>query len=591
MAVARLTAAVPMTRLARRGWLLAIVATVVVGCASTAPTRVASPPPALTAEAAVAMPDAYGAQVAEDILRAGGNAVDAAVAAAFALAVTYPEAGNLGGGGFMLAYVGGDAVFLDYREVAPASATRDMYLDDRGEVRADASLTGHLAVGVPGTVAGLWAAHERYGRLPWERVVAPSVRLAREGFVGHEHLVGIVAEERSRLAEREDFMRRFGGIEAGQVFRQPELAVVLERIAAQGPEAFYRGTTARLIVEEMRRGGGLVTAEDLQAYAPVWREPVRSDWRGFEVLSAPPPSSGGFAIVQLLGMTEALAGAFEGVTHNSAQYVHLLAEMLKRVFADRAEYLGDPAYSEVPLAALLDPAYVAVRAAEVDRVAISPVGRVRPGLEPRHTTHFSIVDAEGNAVANTYTLNTSFGSGVVVEGGGFLLNNEMDDFSLKPGVPNYYGVVGSTANEIQPGKRMLSSMSPTLLLEGGRVSVVVGTPGGSTIITGVYQTLMNVKHFGMSAADAVVATRVHHQLLPPDRVTYSPGRPLPAGIVAELRARGYDPRPHDWEMGDVQLIVRRGDQWDAASDPRGRGEARRIRPAAVAGPRSGDAAR
>jgi gamma-glutamyltranspeptidase/glutathione hydrolase len=527
--------------------------------------------------AAVAMPDGFSADVASQVIEAGGNAVDAAVAAAFALAVTYPEAGNIGGGGFMLAYVDGSATFLDYRETAPDAATRDMYLDANGEVSGDPSLTGHRAAGVPGTVAGLWAAHSRFGRLNWEDLLSPAIRLAERGFVVPVQLEQRMQSELQRLRRVPGFGRHFGTMRSGAVFRQPALAATLRRIAVDGPEGFYRGETARLIVEEMRRGDGLITAADLEQYQPVWREPLHAQWRGFDVLSAPPPSSGGFAVIQLLKMKDALAADFAGLAHNSAQYVHLVAEMEKRVFADRAEYLGDPGYVQVPMAELMDESYIAARASEVNPDAISPLESVEPGLEPHDTIHFSIVDADGNAVANTYTLNTNFGSGVVVAGGGFLLNNEMDDFSIKPGAPNYYGVVGSAANEIQAGKRMLSSMSPTILLREGEVSMVVGSPGGSTIISSVFQSIVNILDFGLTPGQAVAAPRFHHQLLPPDLITFSPGFPLPDEAQQALRARGYDVRPHPWEMGDVQLIWRSGDRYLPASDPRGRGDSRVIR--------------
>ena len=520
-----------------------------------------------------AVPDAFAADVAEQVLRRGGNAVDAAVAVAFSLAVTYPEAGNIGGGGFMLAWIDGKASFLDYREVAPAAASRDMYLDARGEPVEGASLVGHRAVGVPGTVAGLWEAHRRLGRLSWGELVAPAIDLAESGFTVPLQLEARVQEELPGLSGT-DFTRHFGGVRAGRIFRQPELAAVLRRIQAGGADGFYQGETARLIAGEMQRGGGLVTLDDLAGYHPVWREPLRGEWRGFEVLTAPPPSSGGIAVLQLLGMKDRLDQAFAGLTHNSAPYVHLTAEMEKRVFADRAEYLGDPDFLDVPVQSLLAPEYLDRRAAEVDRDAISPMRAVPPGLEPHDTTHFSIVDGWGNAVANTYTLNTSFGSGVVVQGGGFLLNNEMDDFAVKPGEPNYYGVVGADANAIAPGKRMLSSMTPTILLKDGEVGMVLGSPGGSTIITSVYQCIVNVVDFGMSPAQSVGATRFHHQLLPPDLVTYSPSFPLTTATQDELRRLGYRLEPHAWEFGDVQLILRGAGGWEAASDPRGRGESR-----------------
>ncbi len=561
----------PLTRRCLFG--LVLLAWLGAGCTAR-PAVAPAAPPTPVATAGVAMPDRHSAEAAAAVLERGGNAVDAAVAAAFVLAVTFPEAGNLGGGGFMLAWINGEPAFLDYRETAPEAATRDMYLRDDGEIMEGASLTGHLAVGVPGTVAGLAEAHRRFGSLPWADLLAPALRLAREGFEVPAQLDRLAREERIRLAVRSNFIQGFGGLRAGETFRQPELAATLARLQAQGPREFYEGETARLIVEEMRRGEGLVSAEDLAGYEPVWRRPVDAAWRGYRVLSAPPPSSGGFAVVQLLGMKDALAAQHRGLAHNSPQYLHLYAEMLKRVFADRAEYLGDPDFSLVPVDALIDPRYVARRAAEVDPQEISAVTAVRPGLESRHTTHFSIVDRAGNAVANTYTLNTSFGSGVVVEGAGFLLNNQMDDFSAKPGVPNYYGVVGADANAIEPGKRMLSSMSPTILLEDGSARMVLGTEGGSTIITSVYQVMVNLLDFGMTPADAVGATRVHHQLLPPDLLTYSPSRPLPGATIAALEARGYRVQPHDWEFGDVQLLWRNERGWTGASDPRGRGALR-----------------
>lgn len=563
-----------MSLLPRRRFLGLVFAACLTSACGTLPLAPSDVAPPSSAVAAVAMPDAFSARVAAGVLERGGNAVDAAVAAAFVLAVTFPEAGNIGGGGFMLTWMDGEAGFLDYREVAPEAATRDMYLREDGELLGGASLTGHLAVGVPGTVAGLYEAHRRYGSLPWRELVAPAIDLAEGGFEVPPELARLAAEELPRFEGRTNFARYFGRLRAGERFRQPELAETLGRIQSDGARGFYEGETARRLVEDMRRGGGLLTAEDLAGYAPVWRRPLEAPWRGYRILAAPPPSSGGFAILQLLGMKDALAGEFAGHAHNSPQYLHLYAEMLKRVFADRAEYLGDPDFVGVPVADLVDPAYIARRAAEVNPRAISPVGAVRPGLEPRHTTHFSIVDRQGNAVANTYTLNTNFGSGVVVEGAGFLLNNQMDDFSAKPGVPNFFGVVGAEANAIEPGKRMLSSMSPTILLKDSEARMVLGTEGGSTIITSVYQVIVNLLDFGMSPEQAVAATRVHHQLLPPDLLTYSPSRPLPAGTVEALRQRGYRVEPHAWEFGDVQLLLHDGRGWTGASDPRGRGEVR-----------------
>ena len=536
-----------------------------------------TPAPVSSGIAAVAVADSYGVEVAEDVLRAGGNAVDAAVAVGFSLAVTHPIAGNIGGGGFMLIHKDGSEEFLDYREKAPLAAHRDMYLDTDGNVTENAAVIGGQAAGVPGTVAGLWAAHQRHGTLPWKDLVMPAVALAEEGFLPHEQLVADVKEQRDWFDVETNFFAQFGFMQVGHRFRQPELAATLRRIADQGPDDFYRGETARLLIEQMPRSNGLMTTDDLEQYEPVWREPLRSDWRDFEIVTAPPPSSGGFALVQLLKMKDYLAHFFEGVAHNSPQYIHLVAEMEKRVFADRAEYLGDPDFVDNRIDELIDDDYIARRALEVQPDTISDIGDAQPGLEPPNTTHYSIVDQWGNAVANTYTLNWGFGSGVVVEGAGFLLNNEMDDFSAKPGVPNIYGVVGSTANEIQPGKRMLSSMSPTILLRDGEVQMVLGTPGGSTIFTTVFQVIVNILDFGMTPFEAAGATRFHHQLLPPDLITYSVTRPLPAETISALGDRGYRAEPHDWEFGDVQIVSRDEAELVAASDPRNHGEARVIK--------------
>ena len=526
--------------------------------------------------AAVAAPDRYGAEVAESVMRSGGNAVDAAVATAFVLAVTFPEAGNLGGGGFITLKMGTATAFLDFREVAPQAASRDMYLDAAGKPIPGASLIGHRAAGVPGTVAGLWEAHRKYGSRPWPELLQPAIRLARDGFVPPQPLIDSVAESLADYAGKTNFAEYFGKV-GNRRFKQPELARTLQRIAERGSAGFYSGRTADLIVAEMRRGNGLITHADLAAYRAIWREPLSVRWRNYTLVSAPPPSSGGIALVQLLRMKDVLAKDFAGVPHNSATYVHLIAEISKRVFADRAEYLGDPDFVRVPVAALTDEGYLQRRAAEVRRDAISPLGVVKPGLaESAETTHFSILDGEGNAVALTYTLNGGFGSGVVVKGAGFLLNNEMDDFSTKPGVPNLFGVVGGVANEIHPGKRMLSSMTPTLLLENDRVRMVLGTPGGSTIFTSVFQTMVNRLDFGMSAVGAVAAARFHHQLLPPTLIVHSRCCALGDDRTrADLKTLGYDVKQSPWEFGDMQLIdVDAKGVVTAAADPRGRGVAR-----------------
>jgi gamma-glutamyltranspeptidase/glutathione hydrolase len=529
------------------------------GCSQPAddsPAPVAEPA-IETSAAAVAMPDKYGAQVGQEILDAGGNAVDAGIAAGFALAVTFPEAGNIGGGGFMLIQMNGESSFVDYREKAPLAADRDMYLDENGDVVQGASMIGHLSVGVPGTVAGFWEAHQRYGSIPWADLLAPAIRLAEEGFEVPEKLGGGMLTTIERYEGVTNFGDYFGSMESGELHRQPELASTLSRIAENGADGFYKGETADLIVAEMDRGNGLITHDDLALYEAKWREPLTADWRGYQVVSAPPPSSGGFALIQLLKIKDYTDHYFEGVAHNSAQYVHLVAEIEKRVFADRAEFLGDPDFVDNRIDDLLGEDYIRARAQEIDPKDISTNVGYGTGLETHDTTHYSVLDQWGNAVSNTYTLNLGFGSGVVVEGAGFLLNDEMDDFSVKPGVPNAYGVIGSEANEIQPQKRMLSSMTPTILLKDGDVSMVVGTPGGSTIFTSVFQTIVNVIDFGMSPLDAIDAGRFHHQLIPPDLIMYGPSRPLSDETVSELGDRGYRLMA-PWDFGDMQIIYRDG---------------------------------
>ena len=529
--------------------------------------------------AAIATPDNFGSDVSQEILSKGGNAVDAAIATGFALAVTYIDAGNIGGGGFMTIKMNDEVAFLDYREKAPKAAHRDMYLDENGDVIEYSSLIGGQAVGVPGTVAGFWKAHQRFGKLPWEELVNPAIKLAEEGFLPAKILVDDIQSMKDWFKDKTNFSKYFLSINASENFKQPELANTLRRIAKFGADDFYSGETAKLIVEQMKESDGLITMEDLNSYEAVWREPLRSNWRNYEVISAPPPSSGGFAIIQLLKMKDYLDHFFSGLEHNSAQYIHLVAEMEKRVFADRAEYLGDPDFFDVDIEKLISEEYIARRALEVNPNAISSLESVDPGLESPDTTHYSIVDQWGNAVSNTYTINWNYGSGVVVEGAGFLLNNEMDDFSAKPGVPNIFGVVGNVANEIQPEKRMLSSMSPTILLKDGNVEMVLGTPGGSTIFTSVFQTIVNIMDFDMSPYEAIESTRFHHQLLPPDEITYNGftiGNPLPKETISQLGEKGYKAIPHDYDFGDVQVIMREDESWIAASDPRDRGDSRII---------------
>ncbi len=527
--------------------------------------------------AAVAAPDRYGAAAAAEVLAAGGNAVDAAVATAFALAVTYPSAGNLGGGGFLTLVHAGKPYFLDFRERAPARAARDMYLDVHGEVVPDLSLVGMRSVAVPGTVRGLAQAHQRFARLSWARDLAPAIRLARDGFVVDRSLASDVAEKSKQLAGRTNFDRYFGHLQAGQRFRQPALAAVLARISTAGEDGFYAGETADLLIAAMEKSGGLMTRSDLATYRAVWREPLVARWRDFDVITSPPPSSGGIALIQMLLMKDALRSTFAGVAQNSVQYVHLLAEIEKRVFADRAEYLGDPDFTTVPVGRLTDPAYNAARAADVNPALPSATPAVAPGLRESHqTTHFSVIDREGNAASVTYTLNDDFGSGSVVDGAGFLLNDEMDDFSVKPGAPNLFGVVGGEANAIAPGKRPLSSMTPTILLRDGAVRLVIGTPGGSRIFTSVFQVICNVYDFGMGLPAALASPRVHHQLLPADTLFEEPFAPLAPELRRGLEARGYVIENQGWN-GDIEAILVDGTRPVPASDPRGTGRSLTVR--------------
>ena len=528
---------------------------------------------------AVATGDEYSAQVAKQILGAGGNAIDAAVATAFTLAVTYPEAGNIGGGGFMTIFMDGKPYFLDYRETAPAAATSNFYLqfkDAKGVQDPNSSVWGAQAVGVPGTVAGMQAAHQRFGKLTWSQVIAPAIAIARAGHLPSKTSIAwreFMLENFSSTPYPANLTEYFGGMVAGVTFKQPELAATLERIALGGAEEFYEGRTAELLVAAMTQDGGkgVITKSDLAAYKPVWRDPIAFQWNGMTVLSAPPPSSGGIALAQLLGMKAVLANTrFSGVALNSAQYIHLNAEMMKRVFADRATFLGDPDFVNVPVAGLLDPAYIAARAVEVNPIAITPTADVQPGKPKMHTTHYSIVDKWGNAVSNTYTLNNPYGSGVIVRGAGFALNDEMDDFATVPGQPNSLGVIGGTANEVTPGKRPLSSMSPTIVLKDGKPVTVIGTPGGSRIFTAIYQVLTDMYDYGLDIEQAVVNRRFHHQLPQGGVIEGEPYSPIPDALKAELISRGYKVTTN-WFDTDVQAIQVTNGTPKAVSDPRGIG--------------------
>lgn len=562
--------------------LAALVSSALAGFLPSAPAHAKGPQQRVVLDgSAVAVADKYSADAAEEIFRQGGNAVDAAVAIAFTLAVTYPEAGNIGGGGFMTVYMGGKPYFLDYRERAPLAATKDMYLDKDGNVVKGMSLYGDRAVGVPGTVAGMWEAQKRFGKLKWKQVIAPAIRYARDGFVVDEQLAQRGVDASKEFGGKTNFDQYFSGLKAGATFKQPELAAVLARIANDGAKDFYDGKTADLIAASMKKGGGLITKQDLVQYKAVWRQPIQANWNGYRVITAPPPSSGGIGLVQLLTMKADRKADFDGVALNSPQYVHLIAEIEKRVFADRAQYLGDPDFYKVPVAQLTDAAYIAKRAAEVNPEKPSDTKSVLPGLgtsmpEKAETTHFSVVDKWGNAVSNTYTINGYFGSGVVAEGTGIVLNDEMDDFSAKPGVANMFGVVGSDANAIEPKKRPLSSMSPTVLTKDGKVALVIGTPGGSRIFTSIFQVITNLYDFKMPLKDAVGAMRFHHQLLPPNTIFWEPYHPIDGELAKGIEAKGYTLKGQDFN-GDIQAIRIDGKTPEAVSDPRGRGVSRVIR--------------
>jgi gamma-glutamyltranspeptidase/glutathione hydrolase len=524
--------------------------------------------------------DALASQVGVDVLKAGGNAVDAAVAVQFALAVVNPEAGNIGGGGFMVVRLAdNNAAALDFREKAPLAATRDMYLDAQGNL-TDRAVVGHLSVGVPGSVMGMWEAHERFGTLPWADLVAPAVALA-EGFpVRERFLVSLDPEMVDALsafpASAAQFLPRDGAPpQVGDTLRQPELATTLRRIQRAGPDGFYRGRTADLIVAEMRRGGGIITLRDLASYTAVWRDPIWFTYRGHEIVSMPPSSSGGATMAEIANILEGFDLA--ALPWHGAEAVHLYAEAWKRAYADRNEYLADPDFGDMPIDRMTSMEYSDRRRATISRDRATPSSEVAPGLdaptEGTHTTHYSIVDAQGNAVAVTTTLNSWYGSMVTVAGAGFVLNNEMDDFAAKPGTPNQYGLVQGEANAVEPGKRMLSAMTPTIVIgPGGHLRMVVGTPGGSTIITTVFQVISNVLDYRMGLVGAVDAPRVHHQHLP-DQLFYEGGG-LSAETVQALREMGYTVTAREGESGDVQaILVEEDGTLRGWSDPRRGGKA------------------
>jgi gamma-glutamyltranspeptidase/glutathione hydrolase len=514
-------------------------------------------------------------EVGVAVLRQGGNAVDAAVAVGFALAVVLPDAGNIGGGGFLV-YRGADGVVgsLDYRETAPAAATRDMYLDSLGNV-TEQSLTGHRSAGVPGSVAGLYAAWRAHGRLPWAALVAPAIALARDGHVVDDARAADIASDAERLARFPASAAQFlpGGRPpvAGSAWTQSDLARTLQLISDSGPSVFYRGSVADAIVAEMRRGGGLISHDDLARYVAKWRDPVTLRYRGRTIYSMGPPSSGGVTLGLVLNILE---GYDTLPAFGSDGFVHLLAEAMRRAFQDRNHWLGDPDFVAMPIDRLLSKSYAAALRAGIDPARATPTAAAAAaGAGGDHTTHYSIVDPEGNAVAVTTTLNGGFGSAVTVTGAGFLLNNEMDDFTTASGKPNQFGLVQGEANAIAPGKRMLSAMTPSIVLDrDGRLAYVLGTPGGPTIITTVAQVLLGVMDHSMTLPDAVAAPRVHHQALP-DTLYYERGGLAP-GAVAGLRARGHAVHERRGTSGIVAAIARApGGGWVGVADPRYAGAA------------------
>lgn len=523
--------------------------------------------------AAVVTAHPEASKVGADIIKRGGNAVDAAVAVQFALAVVYPNAGNIGGGGFLV-YRGnrGNTDALDYREKAPGKASRDMYLDDQGNAIADKSLFGALASGVPGTVAGMVKAHQKYGKLKWKKDLQPAIALAEDGFA-------ITAQQAGELNKnKEQFLKynrrpvafvKDGEWREGDILKQPELARTLKLINENGKAGFYEGTVAKAIVGSMAHTKGIITLQDLKSYEAVWRNTISGQYKEYKVISMPPPSSGGIALLTLLQQAGHYPLNKWGFQGDST--VQLMVETERRAYADRASYLGDPDFFKVPQTALLDTSYMNSRIKNLNFAKATPSSEIKPGTLPGYeseqTTHFSIVDNEGNAVSATTTLNGSYGSLVVVEGAGFIMNNEMDDFSVKPGSPNTYDLVGGIANSIVPGKRMLSSMTPTIIEKDNKLLMVVGTPGGSTIITSVFQTILNVLDFGMDMQSAVAAPRFHHQWLP-DEVYLEKGAISPE-IRILLQAKGYKLTERG-PMGRVDAILVTPDgMLETGADPRG----------------------
>lgn len=529
--------------------------------------------PQLDRHGMVASQEAVASRIGAGVLADGGNAVDAAVAVGFAMAVTLPYAGNIGGGGFMLVYLAEEdrTIAIDYREKAPITATRDMFLDENGNADPQKSRFSHLAAGVPGTVAGFWLAHQKFGRLPWKDLVMPAVNLARDGIVVSFDFAENIADSEQMLtadaASLAYFFREDGQpYVPGECFVQTDLADSLEQIAIQGADAFYKGDIAGKISAEMKLHGGLVDLQSLAEYAPVIREPVAGRYRGFDIVSMPPPSSGGIHIIQMLNILEQFPVAELGP--GSADNIHLMAEVAKLAFADRSKHLGDTDFISVPTDWLISKSYAHKLALVIDMASARPSTDIAPGVvavpESNDTTHFSIMDADGNVVANTYTLNFSYGSGISVAGAGFLLNNEMDDFVSKPGVPNAYGLLGDDANAIAADKRPLSSMTPTIVFKDGKPFLATGSMGGGRIISSVLQMLVNVIDHRMNIADAASVPRMHHQWYP-DVLELESG--FSPDTIRELERRGHDVRVTG-SMGSLQSVSHRDVSYRGWADPR-----------------------
>ena len=563
----------------RKNSVLLFLLVIFISCTSTKPVvgpegvinpyQYTTSKKAIAKNGAVASAHPLATKVGVEVMRMGGNAFDAVVATQLALAVVYPNAGNIGGGGFMVAKTGsGQTVVLDYREKAPAAATRDMYLDAAGNVMEGKSLNGHLAAGVPGTVAGLFETM-KYARLPFAKLIQPAIDLAERGFVITEREAASLNSLQDELAEYNTVPSAFqknSAWKGGDTLLQKDLANTLKRIKDKGAAGFYEGTTANLVVAEMKRGNGIITLADLKAYTAKWREPHSFTYKGYTIIGMPMPSSGGTLLHQMMKMVEDKPLATYG--YNSALAAQLMVEAERRAFADRAEYMGDADFYKVPTAQLTDAAYLQQRMKDYQPGVAGSSNKTKPGLakESEQTTHVSVIDREGNAVSVTTTLNNSYGSKTVVGGAGFLLNDEMDDFSAKPGVPNLYGAVGGEANAIAPGKRMLSSMTPTLVLQNGKPFLVVGTPGGTTIPTSIFQTIINIVDFGLSTEDAVYGPKFHHQWLP-DEVFIE--KAFPAAVRAALEKMGYKITERGG-IGRVEAIkVLPDGSFEAVADNRG----------------------